>query len=480
MWWEQAVIYQVYVRSFQDTNGDGIGDLPGVTAHLDHIAELGAAAVWLSPIYPSPNADFGYDVSDFRGVEPAFGTLVDLGELVERAHRLGLKVLLDFVPCHTSTAHPWFREHPEYYVWADAPLNNWRAAFGGSSWGLDEQTGRYYLHSFFPEQADLNWRNPEVRAQMTSAMRVWVDRGVDGFRLDALDRLMKDPELRDDPPATHRPVLPGDETDLEFDHIHSRNAPDLGTALREIRSAVGDALLVGEVYLPIAETAAYLESLNVVFNFEELFAVGDPTRLRDAIETGLRTGGQGWVLSNHDFTRLATRAGPENARAVTTLLMALPGPVFVYQGDELGVVDGPQDGLPLDRFGRDAFRHPIAWNGEPGGGFTTGTPWLPVGDGTTASVAVQEMDPHSHLALIRALCALRPRLTGPVTFLDGPDGTIVARRSEHVIAVNLCDVPRPVPRLGDDARALLESRPGDAANLHTIPAHGGWISHAPV
>ena len=232
MWWEQAVIYQVYVRSFQDTNGDGVGDLPGVTQRLEHIAGLGAQAVWLSPIYPSPNADFGYDVSDFRGVEPAFGTLEDLDALVSRAHELGLKVLLDFVPCHTSTEHPWFREHPDYYVWADAPVNNWRAAFGGSSWGHDEQTGRYFLHSFFPEQADLNWRNPEVREQMTAAMRFWVDRGIDGFRLDALDRLMKDPELRDDPPATHRSELPGDPQDLELDHVHSRNAPDSATRCR--------------------------------------------------------------------------------------------------------------------------------------------------------------------------------------------------------------------------------------------------------
>ena len=280
MWWEQAVIYQVYVRSFQDTDGDGVGDLPGVTQRLAHIAELGAQAVWLSPIYPSPNADFGYDVSDFRAVEPAFGTLDDLDALIARAHELGLKVLLDFVPCHTSIEHPWFRQHPDYYVWADAPVNNWRAAFGGSSWGHDEQTGRYFLHSFFPEQADLNWRNPEVREQMTGAMRFWVDRGVDGFRLDALDRLMKDPELRDDPPATHPFGLPGDPQDLELDHVHSRNAPDLGDALQAIRRVVGDVLLIGEVYLPIEEAASYLQTLDVVFNFEELFAVDDPAKLR--------------------------------------------------------------------------------------------------------------------------------------------------------------------------------------------------------
>ena len=355
MWWEQAVIYQVYVRSFQDTDGDGVGDLPGVTQRLAHIAELGAQAVWLSPIYPSPNADFGYDVSDFRAVEPAFGTLDDLDALVARAHELGLKVLLDFVPCHTSTEHPWFRQHPDYYVWADAPVNNWRAAFGGSSWGHDEQTGRYFLHSFFPEQADLNWRNPEVRDQMTGAMRFWVDRGVDGFRLDALDRLMKDPELRDDPPATRPFGLPGDPQDLELDHVHSRNAPDLGDALQAIRRVVGDVLLIGEVYLPIEEAASYLQTLDVVFNFEELFAVDDPAKLRQAIESGMRTGGQGWVLSNHDFSRLVTRAGPENARALALLLLTLPGPVFLFEGDELGVADtadggpraGPQPPRPV-------------------------------------------------------------------------------------------------------------------------------------
>ena len=358
MWWEQAVIYQVYVRSFQDTNGDGIGDLPGVTQRLEHIAGLGAQAVWLSPIYPSPNADFGYDVSDFCGVEPAFGTLADLDALVSRAHELGLKVLLDFVPCHTSTEHPWFRGHPDYYVWADAPVNNWRAAFGGSSWGHDEQTGRYFLHSFFPEQADLNWRNPEVREQMTAAMRFWVDRGIDGFRLDALDRLMKDPELRDDPPATRPFALPGDPTDLELDHIHSRNAPDLGDALKAIRRVVGDVLLIGEVYLPIEEAAPYLETLDVVFNFEELFAVGDAAKLRDAIEAGLRTGGQGWVLSNHDFSRLVSRAGAENGRAVALLLLTLPGPVFLFEGDELGFADAAMASPEQDRNHRDPFRAP--------------------------------------------------------------------------------------------------------------------------
>jgi alpha-glucosidase len=476
MWWEQAAIYQVYVRSFQDTDGDGVGDLPGVTQRLDYIAQLGVQAVWLSPIYPSPNADFGYDVSDFRSVEPAFGTLDDLDVLVARAHGLGLKVLLDFVPCHTSTAHPWFRDHPDYYVWTDTP-NNWRAAFGGSSWGYDEARGRYFLHSFFPEQADLNWRNPEVREQMTGAMRFWIDRGIDGFRLDALDRLMKDAALRDDPPASHLSTLPGDAQDLELDHVHSRNAPDIGDALQAIRRAVGDILLVGEVYLPIAEAAAYLATLDVVFNFEELFAVGDAAPLRQAIETGLHTGGQGWVLSNHDFSRLVTRAGPDNARAVVLLLLCLPGPVFLFEGDELGVADVPMSGPEQDRSHRDPFRAPMVWDSDAEhGGFSTTQPWLNPVQPPAAGVAQQSQDSDSTLTLTRRAMALRARLASDETqILKSDPGTIVLRRAGHIVAVNLGDEPQAAPPAGELA---LEARPGDGADLSVIPAHGGWVASA--
>jgi alpha-glucosidase len=475
MWWQQAVIYQVYVRSFQDSDGDGIGDLPGVTQRLPYIAELGAQAVWLSPIYPSPNADFGYDVSDFRNVDPVFGTLEDLDVLVNRAHELGLKVLLDFVPCHTSTQHPWFREHPEYYAWADAPANNWRAAFGGSSWGRDEQTGRYFLHSFFPEQADLDWRNPEVREQMIGAMRFWLEHGVDGFRLDALDRLMKDPELRDDPPATHPFELPGDARDLELDHLHSRNAPDLGDALQAIRRALGDVLLVGEVYLPIEQAAPYLETLDVVFNFEELFAVGDASKLREALEAGLRTGGQGWVLSNHDFSRLVTRAGADNARLVELLLLTLPGPVFLFEGDELGFADTPMSGAEQDRNHRDPFRAPMVWDSDaPHGGFSTGHPWLNPVHAPAEGVTQQSADPTSVLTLTRRAMALRTRLAANETrFLPSGSGTIVLQRGDHIVAVNLTDTPQDAPPVGE---LVLEARPGDGTDLSVIPAHGGWIA----
>lgn len=478
MWWENAAIYQVYIRSFQDSDGDGVGDLRGVIERLEYIAGLGATAVWLSPIYPSPNADFGYDVSDFQAVDESFGTLADLDELIGKAHGLGLKVLLDFVPCHTSTEHPWFREHPDYYVWADAPANNWRAAFGGTSWGLDEQTGRYYLHSFFPEQADLNWRNPEVVEQMTAALGFWVERGVDGFRLDALDRLMKDPALRDDPPATKPPALPADPKDAELDHIHSRNAPDVGLALSAIRQAIGDALLVGEVYLPIADTPRYLESLDVVFSFEALFAASDPDALRTAICAGIAAGGQGWVLSNHDFSRLASRAGAENARASALLLLSLPGPVFLFQGDELGYTNADTAGPAQDRNGRDGFRIPMRWNGSLNGGFSTGAPWLSAAGPLPPSVADQSEDPASTLTLARDAIALRAELgSEPGELLESPEGTIALRRGGHLVAVNLGETAQPAPKAGT---LVLEARPGDGADLDMIPAHGGWVATVPA
>lgn len=474
MWWDNATVYQVYIRSFQDSDGDGVGDLRGVIDRLGHIAELGAGAVWLSPVYPSPNHDFGYDVSDFEAVDPTLGSMSDLDELITTAHGLGLKVLLDFIPCHTSTEHPWFREHPDYYVWADSPPNNWRAAFGGSAWGRDEQTGRYFLHSFFPEQADLNWRNPEVRKQMTQALRFWLARGIDGFRLDALDRLLKDPELRDDPPAQTAPVLPADPEDAELDHIHSRNAPDIGVALETIREAVGPAtLLIGEVYLPTREVTRYLAALDVVFNFEALFAVGDAGDLRAAIAVGLETGRQGWVLSNHDFSRLVTRAGQDNARAVALLLLSLPGPVFLFQGDELGYGDAAPDGPGQDRHGRDGFRVPMRWDDTSTGGFTTGQAWLSAASPLPPSVADQAADPSSFQSLITNAIGLHAALGGaPIELIDSAEGTIVLKRRNHLVAVNLSATPQPAP-LQATTREL-EAGPGDGRDLGIIPAHGGW------
>jgi alpha-glucosidase len=472
MWWKDELVYQVYVRSFQDSDGDGVGDLRGVTSRLEHIAGLGAAAVWLSPIYRSPNADFGYDVSDFVAVDPSLGKLEDFDELISAAHGLGLRVLLDFVPCHSSIEHPWFRERPDFYVWSDAPANNWRASFGGSAWERDSVTERYYLHSFYPEQADLNWRNPDVRAAMSEALRFWLARGVDGFRLDALDRLLKDPELRDDPPATAPPPLPIDADDARLLHIHSRNAPDIGTALQTIRDAAGDAFLTGEVYLPVLDLAPYLDSLDMVFAFEVMHSNADVQRLRMSIAASLGTGKQGWVLSNHDFRRFASRIGEQDLRAATVLTLSLPGTAFLFQGDELGLPDGPAPDPPLDRNGRDAFRSPMPWDRSTHGGFTTGTPWLPTFDPPTCNVADQEQDPGSELALVRRLISLRRGLGDQAQLLPSEPDTIVLARGSHVVAVNLGDAPRSAPVV---EQIVLEARPGDGEERGVVPAHGAWI-----
>lgn len=474
MWWDNAVIYQVYLRSFQDGNGDGVGDLAGVLRRLEHIAKLGAGAVWLSPIYPSPDHDFGYDVSDFTAVNPDFGTIADLDALITRAHGLGLRVLLDFVPSHTSIEHPWFRDHPEYYVWADKIPNNWRAAFGGPAWELDPRTGRYYLSSFFPEQADLDWHNPQLRAVMAYALRFWAQRGIDGFRLDALDRISKDADLRDEPPAGGPPPLPLDPADAELEHLYSRNAPGIDVPLRAIREAVGDALLIGEVFLPAAQLGPYIEWLDVCFSFETMFAVAHPEELVRAITTSLTRGAPGWVLSNHDFDRLATRSGPGNGRAVALLLLSLPGPAFLYQGDELGMANTAPGAAAQDRHGRDELRMPMRWDESVHAGFTSGTPWLSTDEHEVPSVSEQEGDRSSTLALVRGAINLRAELDGPVAVESRGTGTVVVTRGDHVIAVNLSDEPAP----GPPAEGLeLEANPADGCDLGVIPAHGGWVAH---
>ncbi|MDQ6915913.1 MAG: alpha-amylase family glycosyl hydrolase, partial [Actinomycetota bacterium] len=370
MWWEDAVVYQIYPRSFQDSDGDGVGDLAGVARRLDHLQWLGVDALWLSPIYRSPLADFGYDVSDHRAVDPAYGTLDDFDALLADAHGRGLRLLMDLVPCHTSIEHPWFREHPDWYIWAagDRPPNNWVAAFGGSAWSRDPVSGRWYLHSFYPEQPDLDWRNPEVVAAVQSVMRFWLDRGVDGYRVDAIDRLVKDRELRDDPPASAPFALPLHEEYGRLEHLYSRNSPDIGAAVAKLREAAGDRFLVGEVYLPTAGLAPYLDGLDCAFCFELLHAPFQAETLRAVIEPALALDRPAWVLSNHDFGRLATHVGPGRERAAATLLLTLPGPAFVYQGDEIGQAEGPGGNPPLDRFGRDRARHPMQWEPAPLGG----------------------------------------------------------------------------------------------------------------
>jgi alpha-glucosidase len=412
-WWENATIYQIYPRSFQDSDGDGIGDLKGIESRLDHLAELGVDALWLSPIQPSPLADFGYDISDYTAIDPVFGTLEDFDSLVDAAWARGVRVLMDLVPCHSSIEHPWFSEHPDWYIWADGrddgPPNNWRATFGGSAWSRDPGGGsRWYMHSFYPEQPDLDWRNPEVVAAFGDVVRFWLDRGVAGFRVDAIDRIIKDDQLRDDPPASAPFALPLLEEYGQLDHVYSANRPEIRVALASLRAAAGDALLVGEVYLPAVQAMPYLESLDAAFAFELFFAPWEADALEAAIDTELALPGtSAWALSNHDFARLPDRYGEDAVRDAAKLVCSLPGIVFIYQGDEIGMRDGPGADPPFDRAGRDAHRHPMQWDASPNGGFTTSTPWLPLVDPAERNVADQRGDPESLLSLYRELLAWR-------------------------------------------------------------------------
>ncbi|MFN2417457.1 MAG: alpha-amylase family glycosyl hydrolase [Candidatus Limnocylindria bacterium] len=438
-WWRRGVIYQIYPRSFADTNGDGIGDLGGIVERLDHLrgttASLGVDAIWMSPIYPSPLADFGYDVSDYMAIDPVFGDLGTFDRLVAESHRRGLRVLLDLVPCHTSVEHPWFmasrssRRDPrrDWYVWADpAPdggvPNNWLSVFGGPAWQLDEATGQYYLHSFYPEQPDLNWRNPALADAFGEILRFWRARGVDGFRIDAIDRAVKDRHLRDNPPAAgiFLPRLP--ERHRHQLRLWNKDRPEVIEVVRSLRAATESAgepgaLLIGESYIPIERMARYLgdgpgDAFDLVFDFDFLFAGWDAPKLRASIESAeALLPDHGWpcrMLSSHDVARHATRFGADTVRAAALLLITLRGTPVLYMGEEIGMLDvAPGESGGLDRSGRDSSRSPMHWERTPGGGFSTGTPWLAHGDTAACNVADQRADPHSTLALYRDLIALR-------------------------------------------------------------------------
>jgi alpha-glucosidase len=471
VWWTDAVVYQIYPRSFQDSDGDGIGDLGGIRSRLDYLAWLGVDALWMSPIYPSPLADFGYDVSDYTAIDPVFGSFADFDALVEEAHARGLRVLMDVVPCHTSIEHPWFREHPDWYIWRDAP-NNWPSAFGGSAWTRCGE--RFYLHSFYPEQPDLDWRNPEVVAAMQDVFRFWLGRGVDGYRIDAIDRLLKDKELRDEPPATEPFGLPLTDEEAKLARIYSVDAPDTGEALAKIRAACGDAFLVGEVYLPSAKWQPYLEHLDVAFAFELLHSPWELESLRRAIEATTRRRGAAWVMSNHDFGRLATRFGAENARAAALLLLTLPGVAFLYQGDEIAQREGPPGETRHDRAGRDRYRHPMQWSRDERGGFTTGEPWLPLVDPQLHNVEDQRDDPESMLSLVRELIALRRTLADGLHLLEAAPGVLAYERGEHTVAVNTTRDERPAPVRG---KVVVETEPGALREGRLAP-HAGVVASA--
>jgi len=480
-WWETAVLYQVYPRSFQDSNGDGTGDLPGVTARLDHLEWLGVDAVWLSPVFRSPMRDFGYDVADYRDVDPVFGTLADLDRLITAAHDRGIRVVLDFVPNHTSSEHPWFRaartsrDAPtrDWYVWRDpapdgGPPNDMLAQFGGPAWTLDEATGQYWYHSFLPEQPDLDWRNPRVRAAMLDVLRFWFARGVDGFRIDVLWMIAKDDWPWRDGPVGPGPGGPGDGPRNALAH---GDGPEIGERLRELRAeadAHSDRVLIGELYLPPERLARYYgesgTGVHLPFNFALALAPWRAPAIRaaiDAYEAALPPDAwPTWVLGNHDQSRIATRAGVAQARVAAMLLLTLRGTPTLYNGDELGL---PDAGVPADRIvdvdGRDPQRSPMPWDDSLHGGFSTNEPWLPMVPGTvTPSVAAQRADPRSMLMLHRHLLALRreePALQlGSRQALQAPDGTLAYDR--------VLD--------GRVVRVLLNLGHGPV----TVPCAGGW------
>jgi alpha-glucosidase len=439
-WLRQGAIYQVYPRSFQDADGDGVGDLAGVTQRLPYLEELGVAAVWLSPFYRSPMADFGYDGADHCDVDPLFGTLADWDRLAAEARALDLRLILDFVPNHTSIEHPWFTEHPDWYLWRDEPTN-WVSNFGGSAWTWHEGRGAFYYHAYLPEQPDLDWRNPEVRAAMLDVLRFWCDHGADGFRIDALRQCIKDDRWRDNPP---NPAW------REGDDPYARLIPEYTTDRDEVlelvalfRDAVGpDRALIGELYLPLERLVRYYGAgLDLPSNFHLISTPWEAEALGAHIAAyeSLLPGGAwpNYVLGNHDRPRIATRVGAEQARVAAVLLLTLRGTPTLYYGDELGMRDVP---IPPDRvqdpwerrvpgLGRDPVRTPMPWT--PDGGFTTGAPWLPYGD-DTPSVAEQERDPGSLLALYRRLLALRaaePALaTGPLELTRAADGVLAYTR----------------------------------------------------
>jgi alpha-glucosidase len=439
-WWRDGIFYQIYPRSFQDSNADGVGDIAGIVARLPYLRSLGVDAVWLSPVFPSPMADFGYDISDYTGIDPLFGSIEDFDALVSAAHAVGLKLILDLVPNHTSDRHPWFiesrasRDNPkrDWYLWRDpkpdgsAP-NNWLSEFGGSAWTLDETTGQYYYHAFLAQQPDLNWRNSDVREAIWEVMRFWLRKGVDGFRVDVIWHLIKDAQFRDNPPNPHyREGRPPHEKILTK---YSTDQPEVQQVVAEMRGVIDefdDRVLIGEIYLPVERLVAYygndLRGAQMPFNFALLSTLWSARSIEKIIadyEAALPNGAwPNWVLGNHDRPRVASRVGTEQARVAAMLLLTLRGTPTLYYGDEIGmrqvaippdqVQDPFEKNVPGIGVGRDGCRTPMQWDATPNAGFSTAKPWLPLADDfARENVANLEADAQSILALYKALIGLR-------------------------------------------------------------------------
>ncbi|MEQ8968112.1 MAG: alpha glucosidase [Azospirillaceae bacterium] len=505
-WWRGAVIYQIYPRSFRDTDGDGIGDLPGVRERLAHVAALGADGVWLSPFYPSPMADFGYDIADYTGVDPVFGTLADFDAVVAEAHRLGLKLIVDQVWSHCSDRHPWFEESradringkADWFIWADpkpdgAPPNNWQSVFGGPAWSWEPRRRQYYLHNFLAAQPDLNFHSPAVQDAILDVARFWLDRGVDGFRLDVANFYVHDASLADNParpdPDAYKPYS-------MQQHVHDRSRPETLDFMRRLRALLDgydDRMAVAEIVSdrPLQRMAEYTGGpgpLHTAYSFVFLDAFGGARFVRDAVEAVSAHAPQAWpawAFSNHDKARVLTRwggpeAGARTACCLLALLASLRGTAFVYQGEELGL---PEADVPFERLqdpegrtfwptykGRDGCRTPIPWRADAANaGFGEGEPWLPV-DPRHVPLAVdrQEDDPASTLNFARHFLAWRKRhpalVTGDIRFLDTPEPVLAFERRVDdgpvlVCAFNLGEAPVEVrlPGLSGTPTADTES-----------------------
>jgi alpha-glucosidase len=500
MWWRDGVLYQVYPRSFCDSNGDGIGDLQGIVQKLDHLEWLGIEGLWLNPTFPSPNRDWGFDVSDYRGVHPDLGTQEDLDELIAQAARRGIHVMLDLVPNHTSDQHAWFVESRssrdaakrDWYVWADpapggGPPNNWLAVFGGPAWELDEATGQYYLHNFAVEQPDLNWWSDEVRREFLDILDFWFERGVAGFRIDVAHGLVKDRELRDNPPA--QPEDSEDERIIGQRRSNSLNRPEVHDIFRSWRelcdSKEPQRVLLGETWaLDLEKLAAFYGSdgdeLHLNFNFFFVREPFEPDVLSGVVAETERLfpadSQPCWTASNHDVGRFPTRwchGDERQARVGLMLLLTLRGTPVLYYGDELAMPDTElPPGLVLDvqnldhKPPRDPCRTPMPWSDSPNGGFAPpdAEPWLPLGDTTTVNVESQRADPGSALNLTRALIALRPELAGAYERLEAPGGLWAYRRGESaLVALNMGGEPAELEGAeGEIALCTQRERDGEA------------------
>jgi alpha-glucosidase len=524
-WWQQGVIYQIYPRSFQDTDGDGVGDLKGIELRLDYLAGLGVDAIWISPIYPSPMIDFGYDVADYCAVDPLFGTLEDFDRLLATAHTRGLKVILDFVSNHSSDQHAWFlesrlsRNNPkrDWFLWRDpspggGPPNNWISDFGGPAWTWDEATGQYYYHAFLKEQPDLNWRNPQLRQAMYNVLRFWLDRGVDGFRVDVLWHMIKAADFRDNPiNPSYRSSMGEMHRVLQHNSTDQPEVHEIAREMRRLTDEYSERLLIGEIYLPVERVMDYygsnLDEVHLPFNFQLIDAAWNARDLVSLIaryEDALPAGGwPNWVLSNHDRPRIAARLGQKQARIAVLLLLTLRGTPTVYYGDELGLDDAA---IPHDRvrdprelrepdlgLGRDPQRTPMPWDGSPNAGFTKSEPWLPLNaDWRERNIEALERDACSILNLYRRLLALRrthrPLSVGDISLLKTQGDTLAYERrsgdTRLLVALNLGGTPQIVapPSWARGGKVLLSTLNGSAigqdSNLVLRPDEGVIIAPA--